>query len=200
MSTTKRPTAAALANLSKKYTEAEANQGQGSLGPWPQEGEESTQAARVMGAIENWEAEFTYGKKGPSQKKVKSFTIQFLYEIDTPDKGPFAFKGKPFNIPYDIDALPETDNKQAGGKQQTRANIELDRLKGHLQALLGREGGDVFADITEALDGLNAAREGGAPTMANVKLTFPQRDVPGLPGQKPKVFTDKVEYITELLA
>lgn len=192
-----RPTLSRLAALNKHYQTSEVNQGYGSLGVWPDEGVSKEHTVRITGYTFNDKAKFEYSI-GTQKKPVDAFSIQFHYETDTPT-GPLAFRGAPMVIPFDIDSLPETANKTAGGKQQSRANIQLARLNGHLEVLLSRgRSPDLSADVDEVFRMLDDAVASATAIMAKVYLEFRSRDY--VQGGEKKTANEKVDYLRELIS
>lgn len=191
-----RPTASRLASLSKSYKDATANQGLGGLGAWPDEGQSKEHPCRIKGLTINEEAKFEYGQK-PNRKSVDAVSVQFLYECDTPN-GVLSFKGNPVVIPFEIEKLPED---VANGKQQTRANIMLERLKGNLQGLLGREPSESLADdLGEAEKLINDALAASTFVNAVVYLEFRDGGYNDKKTGKKIERVEKNDFIREVIA
>ena len=99
--------------------------------------------------------------------------------MEDPDRAePLVFKGAPITIPQDMSAI-----QQEGS--QTRARIELQRLKGHLKTLLGSEP----ADMSSAMEEVDSLLNGESSVAAVIRCVYTTR------GSR----TYRTEYVQSLL-
>lgn len=167
-----------LSTLNKRLAEANANQGFGSLGPWPNEPNEMDIEAEVTVVIRE-DAKFRY-RVGKENRTAEAFSLQVQYSWPEGPEGPFDFRGEELVVPYDISALPETDDRSKGGKQQTRANIAMDRVKGQLCGLLGVEDiNDLEAAISQLNANISQLQSANSALMCRVHLRYPEYDRQG---------------------
>jgi hypothetical protein len=134
---------------------AEADQGMGMLGEWPPEGEH----ACFVTALSISEGEF----RQKDQQKFPAVSMQFKYQLcDDPSRPePLQFVGAPFVLPKDPATLTDEGAK-------TRAQIEMNRLAGHLKTLLQRTPTDLAAD----LEGVEALLGGDKAVACVVKCQY----------------------------
>ena len=177
-----------LSALSAAYAEAEANQGFGSLGTWPNEPNEGEHELTLTKMEAKEDGKFAFKpNKNPGTKTVErdALEVQFHYANTNEDGTENHFKGSPIVIPYDQKGLPEN--------QMTRVRIATDRLKGSLKGLLGDSiSNDLGTDINGALDILKSAHDNGTFVRVKAFLSFRERN--------DKKGYNKEEYIRELLA
>ena len=169
-------TKAIFATLQNDFQSASAAQGLGSLGEWPPQGEHN---CYVLDVAVNTDATFKEAQAGGGQEHP-AITIQFRYQLmEDPDRAePLVFKGAPITIPQDMSAI-----QQEGS--QTRARIELQRLKGHLKTLLGSEP----ADMSSAMEEVDSLLNGESSVAAVIRCVYTTR------GSR----TYRTEYVQSLL-
>ena len=140
-------TTSIFANLQSSFEEVQADQGLGSLGEWPSAGSHNCYVLN-MSINENGTFKEAMAAGG---KEHKAITIQFGYQlVEDPDRPePLEWRGAPMSI-------PQNPNEIEHEGSQIRARIEMQRLKGHIKTLLGREPGALASDmstISEMLSG-----------------------------------------------
>jgi len=192
--TTANTTGSKLASLNAAFAEADANQGFGSLGVWPNEPNSKEYILQLRGMSVNEDAKFRYKPTGPNVAKDaklierEALEVQFLYTYSDPDTGvEMEFKGSPLVIPYNDKSLPDN--------QVTRVRMARERLKGSLKGLLPEQfiENDLAANIESAKALLAGAAENSSYVQVKVFLEFrEQRDKKG--------FFNKEEFIRELIA
>ena len=169
-------TKAIFATLQNDFETVEADQGLGSLGEWPAQGDNTCYVLNInieTGATFK-EAQAAGGMEHPA------VTIQFEYQlVEDPDRAePLAWRGAPMTIPTNMGDVQSDGSK-------IRAQIELRRLKGHLKTLLGRIPGDLGADI-EAVDSMLSGEQS---VVAVIDCRYNKRNDR----------TYKTEYVKQLL-
>jgi hypothetical protein len=167
-------TKAIFSNMQKSFEEATADQGLGSLGEWPPAGVHN---CYVIG-VSSHEGEFKQAGDGAMFPAV---VTQFTYQlVEDPDHAePLEFKGAPMTIPQDPSQITNEGS-------QIRARIEIQRLKGHMKTLLGREPGDIGADMGE----IESMLSGETSVVCTVQCKYNQRG--------DRVF--RTEYLQSLLS
>lgn len=191
--TTANTTGSKLASLNASFAAADANQGHGSLGVWPEEPNSKEHILTIRGMTVKEDAKFRY-KAGPNApagaKPIErdALEVQFLYSLMNPDTGvDQEFKGAPMTIPFNRANLPDN--------QLTRVRMAEERLKGSLKGLAGDNfvDGDLESNLNFATNLIASAAEQSSFVQAKVYLNFsPQKD-------KANAF-NKEEFIRELLA
>jgi len=141
-------TSAAFAMMQNDFEKANADQGNGSLGEWPTEGNHE---CYVLGMTIDDNTNFRQSSDGA---EFPSVTVQFEYQLceDADRPTPLVWKGAPFNLIKD----PSNLNHEGS---QIRSRIELERLKGHMKTILGGNPADMvsgMASIQEKLASENA--------------------------------------------
>ena len=131
-------TTAAFAMMQNEFEKVNADQGNGSLGEWPLEGNHQ---CYVLSMTIDENATFRQSSDG---QEFPSVSVQFEYQlVDDPDRAqPLVWKGAPMNLIKDISNLTHDGSL-------TRNRIELERLKGHMKTLLGSQPADFAAGINE---------------------------------------------------
>lgn len=184
-------TASLLSKLNNKFKSANANQGQGALGKWPNEPNSSEVNVVITGVVIKRDGQMQYGKDRKNKKSVAALEFQPLYRWDEdPSGSPLVFKGENIRVPYEPEKLPENDKD---GKQQTRAEIALDHLKGQLTGLIGSEPDDIDGALT-FVEQMFA--DSSKSVAARVKL-----DIEVTPAQGQfRARTNKTDYIQEVIS
>ena len=167
-------TKAIFASLQSAFEEVSADQGLGSLGEWPVKGNHN---CYVLGVSMN---DGTFKETGTGNE-FPAITVQFNYQlVDDPDHAePLEWKGAPMTIPTDPSQISHEGS-------QIRAKIEMQRLKGHMKTLLGREPGDLGADIGE----IESMLSGDTSVVCTIRCQYNER------GNR----TFKSEYLQSLLS
>jgi hypothetical protein len=167
-------TKAIFSNMQSAFNDVQADQGLGSLGEWPVAGVHN---CYVLSVTVN-EGEF---KQAGDGKTFPAVVTQFTYQlVEDPDHAePLEFKGAPMTIPQDPTQITHEGS-------QIRARIEIQRLKGHLKTLLGREPGDIGADLGE----IETMLSGEQSVVCTVQCKYNTR------GER----TFKSEYLQSLLS
>ena len=169
-------TKAIFATLQEEFSSANADQGLGSLGEWPAQGEHN---CYVLDVAVNTDATFKEAQAGGGQEHP-AISIQFRYQLmEDPDRTePLVWKGAPITIPQDMKQI-----NQEGSR--IRASIELQRLKGHLKTLMGSEP----VDMSAAMESVDSLLNGESSVAATVRCVYTTR------GSR----TYRTEYIQSLL-
>jgi hypothetical protein len=145
-------TKAALAAIQSEYDEAKAS----SVGkaPWPEEGLSSNY---VTGITIDTDGTFRQPDPHPD---LPALVISWSYELaDDPNREePLKWRGTPFFIPKDPSQL-------SNEKSKTRYRIELERLKGQVQAMLS---GKATGNLMKDLEACEAMINGDTAVLANV--------------------------------
>ena len=144
MSSIQNQTKAIFSQMQSDFSQANADQGLGSLGEWPPAGEHNCYVLDVMTSHDRTFRQSSDGQEFPAA------TVQFTYQLcDDPDRAePLVFKGAPMTLCGDPTQLTHEGS-------QIRNRIEMSRLKGHLKTLLSREPNDIAADLDEISTRLN---------------------------------------------
>ena len=166
-------TKAVFANLQSDFETAQADQGMGSLGEWPSKGEH---ACYVLGM----NAQNGTFRQTDDKQEFPAISAQFHYSLcEDPDRTePLSWKGAPMTIPHDPSLLTHEGS-------QTRARIELSRLKGHLKTILGYEP----TDLGSAFEEVEAKLNGDSTVACTVRCQYTERGTT----------TYKSEYLMTLL-
>jgi hypothetical protein len=169
-------TKAIFATLQDEFESANADQGLGSLGEWPPQGEHN---CYVLDINVTADSKFKEAVAGGGQEHP-AVTIQFRYQLmEDPDRvEPLVFKGAPITIPQDPSSI-----QQEGS--QIRARIELQRLKGHLKTILGSDP----VDLNESMELVEKMLSGETSIATVVRCVYTTR------GSR----TYRTEYIQSLL-
>ncbi len=169
-------TKAIFANLQSSFEEVQSDQGLGSLGEWPARGQHN---CYVLNMTITDNATFKEAQAAGGQEH-DAISIQFGYQlVEDPDRAePLEWRGAPITIPQDPGAIQHEGS-------QVRARIELQRLKGHIKILLGREPGDLQSDM----DMISQMLSGDQSVVAVVDCRYNER------GGR----TYKTEYLQSLL-
>lgn len=167
-------TKAIFSSMQNAFNDVQADQGLGSLGEWPPAGNHN---CYVLGVTVT-EGEF---KQAGDGQMFPSVVAQFTYQlVEDPDHAePLEWKGAPMNIPNDPTQISHEGST-------IRARIEMQRLKGHMKTLLGREPGDIGSDMGE----IETMLSGEQSVVCSVKCQYNQR------GDR----TFKSEYLQSLLS
>ena len=161
----------AFANMQNTFAAATAESGGGT--PWPKAGAHQCYLVGLHTAT---------GKFRQSDgQEFPAATIQFEYELcEDPDRpSPLQWRGAIFSLPTDPGQITLEGSKK-------RAEIEMNRLKGHLTVLLGSEP----TNMVSALEQVSNMIQSDQAVVCNVKCNY--REV----GDR----TYKTEYIRELLS
>ena len=120
-----------------QYESAQADNGMGSLGWWPDAGEHPVFVTGL--SVEPSKFRQRDGME------VDGFTAQFKYQLledsGSPDN-PREFQGAPFTLPGNPSGL--TDDKA-----KMRCEIETRRLKGHIETCLNKATGNILVALEE---------------------------------------------------
>ena len=164
-------------SLQNDFTKAQADQGLGALGEWPSQGEHD---CYITGVTIDPNSTFKESQASGGHE-TPGVAIQFFYQlVDDPDREePLAWVGAPIILPVD----PKEVRSEGS---QTRTRIELQRLKGHMKTLLGRDPVDIEGDM-EIIK--NMLERGESSVVATVKCQYNDRGT--------KVF--RSEFIQSLL-
>lgn len=168
-------TSSIFASMDNSFAEAQANQGFGSQGWRPDDGDYQC----IITAMTVDKTTLDEGWKGaPNQDAVK---VQCHYTLaDDPEATEDQdFKGEDLYLPSNMEALPEN--------LQKRGRIAFDRVKGLIKGLTGRED---YASMAVAFKEVEKVLE--EPRVVKVHV-YRQPDRDG----KPRYFTD---YIQELVS
>ena len=157
-------TRAIFASLQDEFANATADQGLGSLGEWPAEGNHDCYVLDMTVDTGSTfrEAIAAGGTEFPGT------TIQFRYQlIDDPDhEEPLVFRGAPITFPNDPSDLSHEGSK-------IRSRIEIQRLKGHIKTLLGKEPVDMASSMDELQ---NKLTNGEATVAATIRCAYNTRN------------------------
>ena len=169
-------TKAIFANLQSSFEEVQSDQGLGSLGEWPARGQHN---CYVLNMTITDNATFKEAQAAGGHEH-DAISIQFGYQlVEDPDRAePLEWRGAPITIPQNPGAIQHEGS-------QICARIELQRLKGHIKTLLGREPGDLQADM----DMISQMLSGDQSVVAVVDCRYNER------GGR----TYKTEYLQSLL-
>ena len=124
-------------SLNNTFAQAQPDNGMGAGGWWPAEGQHDV----FVSSLNVRASEF----KMPDGQKVPGTEIVFRYQlINDPDQPnePRSFDGSAFRLPQDTTSLDD--------KGRMRVEIEMRRLKGHLQTILRRDVKDIATALAEA--------------------------------------------------
>ena len=165
-----------FSNLQSSFEEAQADQGLGSLGEWPPRGSHN---CYVLNMTIQDNGTFKEAQAAGGQEH-DAIVVQFGYQlVEDPDRAePLEWRGAPITLPHNPSAIGHEGS-------QTRARIEMQRLKGHIKTLLAREPGDLQADMDE----ISQMLSGDQSVVAVVDCRYNER------GGK----TYKSEYLQSLL-
>jgi len=134
------------ASMASSFAGLPANVGQGALGEWPPDGDHHC----FITALDIKQEKF----KAKNKVELPGVSIQFRYLMRSalPDRRePLEFSGVPFILPSDASQVTDEGNK-------TRIRIEMERLKGHLNTILGRDVGDMREGLEAASSLIGATR------------------------------------------
>lgn len=156
--------------LNQTFRNSDADTGMGGLGWWPSEGTYDC----VVLDIEAGPTQIPIKDSGGL--KVSGVSVQFFYRLlndyDPEFKDePRSFKGAPFLLPLQMSDVPE--------KNRQRFEIDLKRLKGHLQTLLNAPCDDLSLSLQKVSDRLET---NGTPIVVQVKCQYTP---PKQEGQQP---------------
>ena len=131
--------------MQKDFENAQADQGLGSLGEWPSEGNHECYVLSM-----NIDENATFRQTSDGQE-FPSVSIQFEYQLsDDPDRPtPLVWKGAPMNL------IKDSSNLTHEGSQ-IRNRIETERLKGHMKTILGSAPSDFGGGIEEVKNKLDS--------------------------------------------
>lgn len=180
-----------FAKFKEKFAQANANIGEGSLGPWPDHGDHECILLSV--SVEPGSFNVTQGNK------INAGVVQFHYQTvpnpENPDSGEaLVWKGAPFILPTDPDSIPASEE----GKQR-RVEMELERLKGHIKSILGDS--MIEDDVDYNLEAIQEKISSGNPIVLEVFCEHrkPGMSKDGKPPRNPNAVY-KTEYIKKLLS
>jgi len=124
-------------SLNTAFAQAQPDNGMGAGGWWPAEGQHEV----FVSSLNVRPSEY----KLPDGQKVAGTEISFRYQLindtDSPNE-PRSFDGSAFRLPQDTSVLDD--------KGRMRVDIEMRRLKGHLQTILRRDVKDIGTAIADA--------------------------------------------------
>jgi hypothetical protein len=162
--------------LAKRMQTRSPNKGFGFRGKWPMEPLPFETCAHVitcqlLGVTVKDDAKFRYSQgKGATRAMIEADAISFRahYRWEDEDGETLKFDGETIIVPKDVDKLPEEE----GCKQQTRADIQIDRLLGQIEGVVG----EVPTDPNEGIRRIDAmfreADKNESPVEVEVKLNF----------------------------
>lgn len=165
------------AAMASSFAGLPANVGQGALGEWPPDGDHRCFITGLDIKPEKFKAKHKVELPGVS------IQFRYLMHATLPDRRePLEFSGVPFILPSDSSQVVDEGNK-------TRIRIEMERLKGHLNTILGR-------DVTDMREGLEAAAAliSASRVEAMVKCSTRKDNTSGT------TKTYKTEYLTQNLS
>ena len=167
-------TKAIFSSMQSAFNDVQADQGLGSLGEWPPAGTHNC----YLLSCSVGEGKF---KQAGDGQEFPAVSVQFTYQlVEDPDHAePLEWKGAPMTIPTDPSQITHEGS-------QIRARIEMQRLKGHMKTLLGREPGDIGSDMGE----IEAMLSGEQSVVCSVQCKYNTR------GER----TFKSEYLQSLLS
>jgi hypothetical protein len=124
-------------SLNNAFANAQPDNGMGAGGWWPNEGQHEV----FVSSLNVRASEY----KMPDGQKVPGTDITFRYQLindtDSPNE-PRSFDGALFRLPQDTSVLDD--------KGRMRTEIEMRRLKGHLQTILRRDVKDIGTALSDA--------------------------------------------------
>jgi hypothetical protein len=124
-------------SLNSTFASVQPDNGMGAGGWWPAEGQHEVFVSSLT--VRPSEYRMPDGQKVPGTEIV--FRYQLINDPDQPSE-PRSFDGASFRLPQDTSILDE--------KGRLRTEIEMRRLKGHLQTILRRDVKDVGTAIADA--------------------------------------------------
>jgi len=173
--------ASVLASIAGQFESATPNAGMGSLGEWPPEGNHDCFLTGMTVDLIN--------DKDPARgTTIPGFSVQFEYRVigDPNNASPLEWKGAPFRLFQNgTDAFSDE-------KRKTVIRMETERLKNHLQIILGRPVPGTA--LQEAIGEVQAILSGGALRAFDVYCQYRQGK-----GDKSNR-TYKTEYIHKALS
>jgi hypothetical protein len=124
-------------SLNNTFASVQPDNGMGAGGWWPAEGQHEVFVSDIN--VRNSEYKLPDGQKVPGTDIT--FRYQLINDTDSPTE-PRSFDGSPFRLPLDTSVLDD--------KGRIRVEIEMRRLKGHLQTILRRDVKDIGTAIGDA--------------------------------------------------
>lgn len=172
-----------LTNLGAIFKTANADQGHGLLGPWPEEPTPKEDLIVFLEDISVEPRDWNYNHDG--QKKTREgVRIQMAYTWPDGPDGPMEFKGAPIDLPLDASNLPSN--------QLDRVRIASGKLKGYALGVTAVEHDDPQAALQTMLDALNEHKSAGTAMKVVLKTSYPERS--------DKKGYDKRDYIQHVVA
>lgn len=124
-------------SLNNTFASVQPDNGMGAGGWWPAEGQHEVFIQNMT--VRDSEYKLSDGQKVSGTEIV--FRYQLINDADQPNE-PRSFDGSPFRLPLDTSTLDD--------KGRIRVEIEMRRLKGHLQTILRRDVKDIGTALGEA--------------------------------------------------
>jgi len=124
-------------SLNSAFANAQPDNGMGAGGWWPAEGQHEVFVSSLT--VRSSEYKMPDGQKVPGTDIV--FRYQLINDTDSPNE-PRSFDGSAFRLPQDTSILDD--------KGRMRTEIEMRRLKGHLQTILRRDVKDIGTALSDA--------------------------------------------------
>lgn len=124
-------------SLNSAFANAQPDNGMGAGGWWPAEGQHEVFVSSLT--VRASEYKMPDGQKVPGTDIV--FRYQLINDTDSPNE-PRSFDGSAFRLPQDTSILDD--------KGRMRTEIEMRRLKGHLQTILRRDVKDIGTALADA--------------------------------------------------
>lgn len=124
-------------SLNSAFANAQPDNGMGAGGWWPAEGQHEVFVSSLT--VRASEYKMPDGQKVPGTDIV--FRYQLINDTDSPNE-PRSFDGSAFRLPQDTSILDD--------KGRMRTEIEMRRLKGHLQTILRRDVKDIGTALSDA--------------------------------------------------
>ena len=126
-----------FSQFQKQYETAQADNGMGSLGWWPDAGEHQV----FVTGLSCEPGKF----RQRNDVELDGFTAQFEYQLlEDPGspEAPRKFQGAPFTLPGDPSSVTDEKSKM-------RCEIETRRLKGHIETCLNKVTNDMGSALSE---------------------------------------------------
>lgn len=149
------------AAISARLKNVRPNRGFGMSARWPGESTNPDSDftlevnSIIVGVEIKRDDKFSYYAKDANKKSVKhevpAFSLRFQYNTTEEDGTILKWPGDKITVAWDIDALPETERRDEGGKIQSRMEALLGRIVGHWMGLFGYDEEVEIPDIDTIL-------------------------------------------------
>ena len=175
-----------FASVKAKWEGVQADNGQGVQGEWPPEGDHD---CYVLDINAEQNQKFKDGDKGDLPAIGVVFQYQMLDAMpDKPADDRLEWRGSRFLIPLDESRITTDGNKM-------QWDISKRRLKGHVEAILGRTVSDPLSALQEVSEKISSQK-----VACKVRVSYREGKLkPGsAPGTKPPVY--KTEHLLESIS